>query len=233
VFQVDEGVTASIAGLTIADGSASCGGGIDNEGALTIANSTLAGNSAAIDGGGIFSGNINGVESALVVTNSTLAGNSASNVGGGIAVGLDSAATVTNSTLSRNSARSAGGIDAESDVTVTNSTLSGNSASSVDGGIATVTGSQVTLASTIIAGNSAPTGPDVHLTINSLGYNLIGNSSGGIGFVATDLLGVNPLLGPLENNGGPTETMALLPGSPALGAGRLALAVDANGNPLT
>jgi hypothetical protein len=91
----------------------------------------------------------------------------------------------------------------------------------------------VTLANTIIAGNTAPTGPDVGGTVSSLGYNLIGNSSGGSGFAAADLLDVNPLLGPLQNNGGPTETMALLPGSLAIGAGSVALAVDANGNPLT
>ena len=70
-------------------------------------------------------------------------------------------------------------------------------------------------------------------TVTSKGYNLIGNSSGGSGFVATDLLNVNPLLGPLQNNGGPTETMALLPGSPAIAAGSVALAVHANGKPLT
>jgi len=91
----------------------------------------------------------------------------------------------------------------------------------------------VTLANTIIATNTAPTGPDVFGPVTSLGYNLIGNSSGGSGFVATDHLGENPLLGPLQNNGGPTATMALLPGSLAIGAGSVALAVDANGNPLT
>lgn len=55
--------------------------------------------------------------------------------------------------------------------------------------------------------------------VNSLGNNLIGNSTGGSGFAASDLVNVNPQLGPLQNNGGPTETMALLPGSPAINAG--------------
>ena len=102
----------------------------------------------------------------------------------------------------------------------------------VGGGIYTL-GGNLTLANTIVAGNTASTGPDVVGAVTSLGYNLIGNPSGGSGFVSSDLQGVNPLLGPLQNNGGPTETMALLPGSPALGADRVNLAVDANGNALT
>jgi hypothetical protein len=52
---------------------------------------------------------------------------------------------------------------------------------------------------------------------------LIGNSSAGSGFVASDLLDLSPLLSPLQNNGGPTVTMALLPGSPAIAAGSVAL----------
>jgi hypothetical protein len=72
----------------------------------------------------------------------------------------------------------------------------------------------------ILADNTADTaGPDLSGSTTSLGYNLIGSSAGGSGFVASDLLNVNPLLGPLHDNGGPTQTMALLPGSPALNAG--------------
>ena len=54
---------------------------------------------------------------------------------------------------------------------------------------------------------------------NSLGHNLIGNTDGSSGWVETDLLNVDPMLGPLQDNGGPTMTMALLPGSPAIDAG--------------
>jgi hypothetical protein len=61
-------------------------------------------------------------------------------------------------------------------------------------------------------------------TLTSLGHNLIGDGSGGSGYAATDLVGtsanpIDPKLGPLQDNGGPTWTMALLPGSPAIGAG--------------
>src|SRR5262249_25300581 len=72
---------------------------------------------------------------------------------------------------------------------------------------------------TILAGNTARLGPDLFGTLTSSGYNLIGNTSGGSGFDATDLRNVNPLLGPLQDNGGPTQTMALLADSPALNAG--------------
>jgi hypothetical protein len=70
-----------------------------------------------------------------------------------------------------------------------------------------------------VAGNTAPGSPDVSGTLNSQGFNLIGNDSGGSGFVATDLRNINPLLGPLQDNGGPTQTMALLGGGPALNSG--------------
>ncbi len=70
--------------------------------------------------------------------------------------------------------------------------------------------------------------------IESQGHNLVSNSSEGLGFVATDLLNVNPMLGALQDNGGPTLTESLLPGSPAIDAGSNALAVDpSTGLPLT
>jgi hypothetical protein len=78
----------------------------------------------------------------------------------------------------------------------------------------------VTLGDTLVAGNTAPSGPDCMGTFVSSGYNLIGNSSGSTGFGATgDQLNLNPLLGPLTDNGGPTLTHALLTGSPAIDQG--------------
>jgi len=215
VFDVNGGVTATIAGLTIADGVAAAGGGISNYGTLTVADTILSGNSTGFGtgGGGIYNAG------TLTVTNSTLSDNSAELDGGGIF--NEGTLTVTNSTLSGNSAISGGGISDYGTLTVTDSALSGNSAE-IGGGIDTRLGF-TTLANTIIATNTAPTAPDVAGTVTSLGYNLIGNSSGGSGFVAADLLNVNPLLGPLQSNGGPTPTMALLPGSPAIAAGSVAL----------
>jgi hypothetical protein len=77
---------------------------------------------------------------------------------------------------------------------------------------------------TLVAGNTVDgpgtnSGPDLAGDLGSLGHNLVGHSQGGSGFEATDLLDVDPLLGPLQDNGGPTQTIALLPGSPAIDAG--------------
>jgi hypothetical protein len=92
----------------------------------------------------------------------------------------------------------------------------------------------VTIANTIVAGNTAANGlgdtsgapiagPDVDGTVTSNGHNLIGNVAEALGFTgAGDQTGVDPLLAPLANNGGPTETMALTPGSPAIDAGVVA-----------
>src|SRR5262249_31154114 len=76
----------------------------------------------------------------------------------------------------------------------------------------------LTARNTIIAGNTGDV-PDLAGNLGSLGHNLIGDSRGGSGFHVTDLLNVNPLLGPLQDNGGPTFTHALLPRSPAINAG--------------
>ncbi len=269
VFQVGSGVTATIAGLTIIDGTSGVGGGINNAGTLAVNDCTLSGNTATADGNGIGGGG--GIENTgtLSVTNSTLSYNSATaGFGGGI--DNNGTATVTYSTLSGNSAGSGGGIynsdsltvsnstlagnlagaggggirndgtaavisstllanavgdgpgggiDNFNSVTVTSSTLSANSASSAGGGVFTANRSAVIFANTIVATNNAMLGPDVDGTVTSAGCNLIGSDAGASGFTAkTDILGVDPQLGSLQYNGGPTETMVLLPDSPAIHA---------------
>jgi len=73
---------------------------------------------------------------------------------------------------------------------------------------------------TIVAGNTGSNASrDIIGYFYSLGYNLIGDTQGVSGFSSTDLLNVGPLLGPLQDNGGPTFTQALLPHSPAIDAG--------------
>src|SRR5262249_34698062 len=88
------------------------------------------------------------------------------------------------------------------------------------GGIDNVGGSG-TLADTILANFASSSAPDVAGTINTSGYNLIKQPKGAtfIGNAAADIYGVDPRLGPLINNGGPTNTLALLAGSPAINAG--------------
>jgi hypothetical protein len=222
------------------------GGGIyngNNSGTavLTIINSTISGNWAGGDGGGIANGFSNyitgygeGPGGTVTVSNSTVSGNYCECYGGGIE-NVEGSLTVINSTIVNNGLwsvdGSGGGIDDgavrdagrfDDSLTVTNSTIAGNRASYC-GGIAG--GDTLNIRNSIIAGNSARYGgPDLCGALTSSGYNLIGDGSGDTGFDATDLVGtdsvpINPQLGPLQNNGGPTQTMALLAGSPALNAG--------------
>jgi hypothetical protein len=80
-------------------------------------------------------------------------------------------------------------------------------------------GAPVTATNTVVATNRAHRGTDCWGTVDSGGHNLVGHASGCSGFTGTgDLVDVDPLLGPLQDNGGPTFTMALEPGSPAANA---------------
>jgi len=225
--------------LTLTDGGGSDGGGIYNNGSLTLSNSTIR-NNVANQGGGIYN---NG---SLSLSNSTLSGNSASSQGGGIY--NNGTLSLSNSTLSGNSASSqGGGIYNNGSLSLSNSTLSGNSASNQGGGIynngsltlsySTVTNNfagnagggvnnndSASVWGTIIAGNSSPLAVDVAGSFSDFGGNLIGRSSGSGGFWVSTLVGTNanpidPLLAPLANNGGLTQTHLPLPGSSAINAG--------------
>jgi hypothetical protein len=146
-------------------------------------------------------------------------------MGGGIL--NQGVATVINSTISGNSASLGGGLAGDpggGNVSIINSTISGNSASTAGGGLHA--SGTVNVRNTIIAGNTSPSSPDVRNAFVSQGNNLIGASDGSTGFtngVNNDKVGtvaspLNALLAPLGNYGGPTQTFALLPGSPAIDA---------------
>jgi hypothetical protein len=223
VFQIASGVTVSISGLTIINGfSQQNGGGIGNQGTLTVSNCTISGNRAWDLGGGIF----NSHTGTLMVNNSNILDNNAGVLVGGLGDGggiyTSDVLMVSNSTFFGNQAdNNGGGIFNDSILTVISSTISGNLAGSDGGGIANF--SRLKAQNTILAGNTAVSGPDVYGPLESVGHNLVGNTSDSSGLVSSDLRNVNPLLGPLQDNGGPTQTMALLPGSPALDAGDPAL----------
>jgi predicted outer membrane repeat protein len=211
------GGTLLITNCTIAGNSAQQGGsGIVNNGAVTMIASTVSGNG----GSGIVNGN------AATINACTISGNSTSWRGGGI--WNSGTMSITASTVAGNSAvRGGGGIANYGKLRVASSTVSGNSSSKGDGGIFNYSydteefNGTVTILTSIVAGNSAPAGQssDVEGGFHSLGHNLIGNTGGSAGWVDTDLLNIDPKLGQLQDNGGPTMTMALLPGSPAIDAG--------------
>jgi hypothetical protein len=231
VFHVSSGVTAAIAALTITNGDAqddapSTGGGIYNDHAtLALDNCTVSGNYAGYGGGGVH--NRSGT---LTVTNSTFSGNGAAapysvGSGGGILTdGYDGNATLTviNSTFSGNLARYAGGgiyNDGGATLTVNNSTFSGN----LDdyGGSGIFNRGSMTIGSTIL--NAGAWGENLYNgfgTVISLGYNLSSDDGGGLLTAIGDQINTDPMLGPLQDNGGPTFTHAPLTGSPAIDAGK-------------
>jgi predicted outer membrane repeat protein len=226
----------TISNSTLSDNSAGFGGGIDNKssGTLTIDNSKLSSNSATF-GGGIFN------QGTLTVSGSTLSDNSAiGGTGGGIL--NESAATlaISDSTLSGNTASHSGGAIVSSGMlTITGATIANNTASQ-GGGIANLVDLTVHLQSSIVAKNTGGSAPDISGMITSLGHNLIGDITSATGFDPSrgDLINVDPLLQLdgtgkplLANNGGPTQTIALRAGSPALDHGKnpLLLPTDQRG----
>ena len=248
VFTVPAGITVTLYELTIRYGrTTGAGGGLFNQGTLTLTNSVVSGNTAAF-GGGLDN------RGPLTLMNSTVSGNTAvggggiAAVGGGFYTAFGGTVTLTNSTVSGNTAGSGGGFYIpDGTVTLANSTVSGNTAGS-GGGLYTGFSGTVTLANSTVSGNTAgsgagfysldtvilthsivaknPGGSDCRNSIQhgccigrtvSQGYNL--DSDGSCELTApTDQSGVDPLLGPLQKNGGLTRTHALLPGSPALDA---------------
>jgi hypothetical protein len=202
---------------------------------LTVSNCTISGNSCkGYNGGGIYIDMLDATGmSSATITNSTISGNSADQLGGGIYnAGENPSAmlTISNSTISSNTANFfGGGIHNDSrsgghaTLRINNSTLSGNSASSGGaiyntaffGGNATVDIGNTTL-------NSGPTGGTLFNnsgTVTSHGYNLSDDNAGGFLTGPGDQINTDPMLGPLQDNGGLTFTHALLPNSPAINAG--------------
>ncbi|HEX4128849.1 MAG TPA: choice-of-anchor Q domain-containing protein [Pirellulales bacterium] len=218
--------------------SANSGGGIYNAGTMTVSDSTISGNTGN-DGGGIEN------SATMTVVNSTISGNSTSNTGdygGGIensgSAFSHGTMTLSNSTVSGNTAGNGGGVNDGGVMVISNSTIAANSALDNGDGIydeAFSSGTSLTLLSTIVAGNmpvnSNPSASDYYGAALAAGStnNLIGIDSGSLGSglangVAGNQVGssahpIIPLLGPLANNGGSTETMALEANSPAINAG--------------
>ena len=192
-----------------ATGFGGAGGGINGGGSLNITASTISNNHADNAGGGI------NAYGAVTITDSTISGNSGGNYGGGI----DSyGPLIQNSTISANVAAYGSGIYIAyqgAGGRVTNCTMNDNGGSNI-----LVFHSGIQIAHTIL---KATSGANIvnsgEGNVTSLGYNL--SSDNGAGFLngPGDQINTNPMLGPLQNNGGPTFTHALLPGSPAIDTG--------------
>lgn len=282
VFEVEKNVTAQISGLTISNGSNSGsnrGGGILNEGTLTLSNSVVSGNRSDVGGGISNTGN-------LTIASSTITGNTADNTdgvydspgGGGIYNSNGANLTISYSTISSNTVDDSdggGGIMNAGTLTITNSTFNDNYTEGLGGGIynnevgnlvlTNCTFSANTaaegagglfnegdlfhtgvanLTNCTFSGNSKVTDTNSGAAIDNTGslilnFNIIANSVGGTDLsnhqtmsgeynlieqgdtdnLFNTITGQDPLLGALQDNGGPTLTFALLAGSPAINRG--------------
>src|SRR6185503_15927327 len=226
----------------------------DISGTVAIASSTFSGNTtAALSGYG--GAAILSFEPGLGITDTTFAGNMANGPShnGGAILSPQIAFTCVGCTFEGNHTTANGGALCATGMTILNSTFTGNTAGSSGGAIyvdnpalpnalslgnATISGNQasaggglrgggasVVVKNSIIAGNTAPTGPDCLSTVTSQGHNLIGNGSAcSVATTTGDQVGtaatpIAPGLAAIADNGGPTRTMALVAGSPAIDAG--------------
>ncbi len=226
------GGDVSITGSTISGNTAkTTGGAMKVAGTISIADSTISNNIAGTNGGGINAG------LGLTVVSSTISGNTASTGdGGGIVTSAGD--TITNSTIAYNAARYGGGIfmgGQNVGTVVTDSTVAGNKAkpiSSTGGGGGIFDGGasdSLYLRNSIVAGNtdtfgaapdiSSPTSSTTTSVAATAVYSLVGSTAGTNVSGSHDISNVSPKLGPLQNNGGNVQTMALLAGSPAINAG--------------
>ena len=239
VLSVSPGAVVDVSGVSLnCVGNDCLAPTATNEGTLKLSGDTVSGNF------GVSSAILNATPAgsstpaSLSIESSTVSGN-AGKVGGGVQSSAGSEAsgplslTIANSTIAGNFAQSRGGgvsvvnTTAGSSATIVNSTITANSAPSGGGGL--YAGSPVVLSNTVLAGNTTRSGLTVDCedktgmnVSDGAGHNLIGSGSGCqqlVGGVDGDQVGVpRPGLLPLANNGGPSDTIALQSGSPALGA---------------
>ena len=237
VFHINWTGRATISGLTIQNGgNVAHGGGIritggGGGGRMTLDNVVICNNTASVSGGGIFN------DGVITISDVEISGNTSGDTGGGLS--NDEQATLTRVTISGNNATEGAGIYNSNQgnlLDLVNATISGNTATANGGGIHTaklVNLTNVTLAFNFGGGGVFVTGGlgEVQLKNSILANNTGGNSNGalislgnnidsdGSALLGDPLDGVDPMLGPLADNGGQTKTHALLVGSPAVNAG--------------
>jgi hypothetical protein len=221
IFSVNSG-TFAVSDITLTHGNTAQNGGalsINSYTTSIISGLALENNHAAC-GGGIYLGG----GSSTTITHSTMSGNTAGVAGGGFCSNY-TPVSIIDSTVSGNSAPDGGGFYIRGSLTVSNSTISGNTAY-VGGGFE-LNQFNGTLTNSIVANNSAGYGAEFFGSTQSKTNNVTANNTlieggytiGGTFSGSNNLLGVDPMLGPLDDNGGPTMTLAPLPGSPVIDAG--------------
>jgi hypothetical protein len=222
--------TVTVTGSTISGNTAEEGGGISGcYSTVTVTGSTVSSNTA-IYGGGIYNN-----YSTVTVTDSTISGNTAEN-GGGIYndsynFGL---LAIANSTISGNTATGYGGgiYNRTADLIATNTTITGNTADSDNddigdgGGLFRRSGGTIVvnniIALNVDASVAGADHPDISGFVSGNNHNLLSSTTGAAGNIGTgtDIVATTLNLGPLANNGGNTQTHALLAGSPAIDAAK-------------
>jgi hypothetical protein len=252
VFDVNSGITFNMQNLAVSNGSADFGGSIRNYGTLNMSTCSISTSHASFDGGGIYNAG------AITATNCTFSGNSTGHAGGGIEnyIGSltiskctfsgniadwdgggifndDGTVTITNSSFFDNSGRYGGGVfnfDISSITNITNSTFSGNSATSGGSGanINNFSGLTLTLRNTIITNGSSGNCAGI---ITNGGNNIDSGTTCGWGSGSGSMSSTNPLLSALGSYSGPTQTFALMIGSPAIDAGNDSICAAAVGDP--
>ena len=190
-------------------GAAGSGGGIYNTGTLYVARSTISGNKAGKDGGGIFSDTAVGSLKITTLANSTISGNDAGNTGGGVR--------------------------GKGPVILRNLTVANNTAKVAGGGIDLDPASTLDIGNTLIAANTAANAPFDLIAegpggnVTDRGSNFIAALAGAFPVMPSDITKSSAVvLGPLADNGGPTKTHALLPGSAPVDKGNVDLCADVN-----
>jgi len=215
---------ATLTNLTVSINKAARAGGglLATGGPVSITDSTFYSNEArgtgSMSGGGAI--NVRG-SASLWLANSTISGNGAYSEGGGVRVG-SVVAVIYNSTFVSNSAAGTSGgggvFEGTADLTLVNNTMSGNMASSAHGGGLYLNGGTVSLRNTIVANSGGSDCRNLGATWVANTSNLI-ESNDGLQPCAAPAFSSDPTLGPLADNGGPTNTMRLLRGSPAIDHG--------------
>jgi chitodextrinase len=234
--------TLTVTGSTFTGNSApassgTSGGGINNSGTLNLSTSTFTGNTGQ-EGGAVFN------QKNATIINDTFAGNTATIYGGGALLNAAGTMTVTGSTFTGNTGPGGGAIDNDTTLNISDSTFTGNTGGTNGGGAIDNFGT-TTVTQTTFAGNSSLYGANIlnytgftlkismsivangqgggpncggGQPVSDAGYNIDTGSTCGFSTASHSLSNTSPHLGPLAANGGPTQTMALPAGSPAVDA---------------